>query len=400
MTTVLRGRPHIFVQRLYDATAAAPDSRHTPRMSNLQSELNGYPVHALGLLIRLDLLINKVAATMPGDAPGERGYNAIGSLRVGIGNGAHLFVRDVRGSALALDSKRICGFEFGAGYGVFTDADATNQAHTREIFVPFAHRPGVAGAEDDGAIPIAAFGDSDLQLQIGSAGALGTGITLVSCGISVDVVCAPRHKLLMPTAWQVREETTTETIAIRPIDGFLHYLEIADLMNFAPAANGNFPQGIRLTIDNAIGPLHGFDQYVRAHNFSNLFEQKGGFFGSFNAEATSQAACKSVPLVPNYGDLITKQPRGPVKIETPGRVAASMTLVYRTNGYRTEAYMDAFLRRFGTSLQELSMSGGVLEVQSARGGAPNHLIPSLPAAVRWPSIPFAALRENAALRER
>lgn len=391
----LRSAPKAYVELIYETTDSLAGKTHTPRLTDITPELNGYPLHVLGLIFRMTPKVTKVAATMASACPGFRAFNTIENVALSVGHGDHMFIRNMSGMGLRHDSIRIRGKEFNGSYQDLPDADATNAAAQEvELFVPFVHRRNVAGAEFDGAVPIQAFSDSDFSFSIGGAGAFGfAGVTLISASVQVFAVLMPYHKLLMPTAWQIREENHSETVIKRDGDGYYHYLDIVDRTTNADATLGGIYPTIQLTIDNAVmknrAPFYwSFEQRIAALQKEHSMEEENEDDPTY------------IPLIPNQFDMITRQPRGLVKVEVAGRTSTSTTLIQRTQGFRGGKYQDSFLRKFGTSTAQLAQDPNArIEVQTARGSAARLLNPSLCAALRWSNMPFAALREGAAFRE-
>lgn len=397
MSTQHRGTFRSHTKTIYSVSGALPGSSHSVRLSPIRRDINGFPVHIEGFVFQITALVNKTAASMSGACPGERVFDVLRNVTFGIGGGAHLFLRNLRGLDLWHDSRRIRGREYDTGYQDLADADATNASESRTLIVPFAHRDrSVAGAEDDGILPVAVLGDEDFSFNIGDANSVGfTGVSLVSVSVTVKAILRPHHKLLCPTAWQVRSESLTDSPILRGGSGYWQYLDLIDHDTAASRAITSVYGNIKLTIDAAEGEFRPAADFVLDEALEVSSKNPALLI-------PSPAAFTAVPIITNRRDMISRQPRGSVKIEMESRSTSRSTMISRTNGFVDSTYLEAFLARLGLSVEQLRRQAGAgarLEVQTARGGAPPHLRASLPVAIRYPGMPFSALREGEALRE-
>lgn len=394
MAAQVRGKLPPQIVQIFSVASAAPDSRHTVRLSQIRRDVNGFVTHLEGLIVTIAASLTKTASAMTGACPGERVYDVIRNVDFGIGGGAHLFLRNLRGLDLLHDSVRILGKEYESSYQDLADADASAATHTRKLFIPFAHRGRVSGAEDDGIIPAALLGDEDLSFTIGSAGCIAAGVTLVSCTVTIQAVLRFHHKLLVPTAWQVRSESTVDQPIQRAGDGYWQYLDIIDHDTALDRTITTvYPDKLKLSVDASEGTDRQAADYVEDDILATMRANPA-------FDTPSSTTFTAIPIIPNRRDLITRQPKGPVKIEFMTRTTAKTTWIARTNGYHNGAYTAAVLQRLGVTEDSLkSDAQAVVAVQSARGGAPKHLRSSLPYALTYGRMPWAVPREGAAFKE-
>lgn len=394
----IRSKPPVLRRLALSVTGALPNSKHSVKFSDLERELNGFPFAVHAVEIRVTPTYNALASAMATACPGLRAYGAIGNVNIGLSSTGHKFVRDVGGLGLRHDSIRVLGFEYDSSYSAIADADATGATTSRTIHIPFAHRANVAGAEDDGCVPLAVFRDSDFQINVGSAAAFGfTGITMTSCSFEVWLVLKPMHKVLMPTAWEVRMVPDSVRVLKDVGSGFWQYLDLVDFDNSPDTSLTGVYGKLKLVIENAVFDSRAVSDFVSEQNYFTRKKQVG--YATQNPGAPTY-----IPLVPNQFDMISRQPRGMVKVEIESRQTEESYMISRTNGFRDGKFVYEFLRLLGANPADFTSpaSGARLEIQSARsgktGGASEVLWPSLPAAVVWPDNPFSGLREGAAFK--
>jgi hypothetical protein len=394
MVAQVRGKLPPQIVQIFSVASAAPDSKHTVRLSQIRRDVNGFVTHLEGLLVTLTPNVTKTAAAMTDVCPGERLYDVIRNVDFGIGGGAHLFLRNLRGLDLLHDSTRILGTEYESSYQDLADADAAAADHVRKLFIPFAHRGRLSGAEDDGIIPAALLGDEDFSFSIGSAGCIAAGVALNSCSVKIEAVLKYHHKLLVPSAWQVRSESTVDQPIQRAGDGYWQYFDIIDHDTaLTRVITSVYPDKLKLSVDASEGTDRQASDYVEDDILATKRANPA-------LDVPSTSAFTAIPIIPNRRDLITRQPKGPVKIEFMTRTTAKTTWIARTNGFHTGAYTAAVLSRLGVTEEALKADAQcVLAVQSARGGAPKHLRSSLPYALTYGRMPWAVPREGAAFKE-
>lgn len=374
--------PKTVYRQIHHQTTVALGARITPSLDSVQKELAGFPLHVRGMLITYVLSVTTVAASMPALMAG---WKLWGALRVLFSMGTHRFIPELPGTALYHDSRRMFTHVPGLQKpGNLPDADSGPASITLQMYVPFALPQAPDGAERDGVIPVAALRDGDLVFQIGSGSDLNhTGVSYTVTSLTVDFLMEPLHQLRVPTAWGIRRADSAQKVLLLQPQGFLYYLDLFDPTVTTPLVDPNTYGRVQVTIGSGLLESNTIAELQRAYEIAAV-EAVGLGDGSFGV---SQTAPDAVSVIrPYWGGLITRQPRGAVKIDLPDKSVSQYAVQYRERGMRTDEFRRFVYGRLGVG------PGVKSEVRASKKSAPSWLIPHLDEHVRWPGMPFAALQ--------
>lgn len=379
--------PRTQVYPLTSGEVLAPGARFTPKLENLPRDVNGFPAHVLGMYVRLVITYSAVAATMAQAAQGWRLFNAIQSWTLKVKD--HSFFDQLRGERLYHDSRRMALSDVITAPSTIADADAANTVVTCDLYVPFANPRPPFGAEYDGAIPVACLRPGDLQLIMSASTGLGiSGLTWSTATLSLWAEIHHGTQLRIPTPWsvKVREDSST-TISETP-NGFLHYVDFFD-SHAMEVPNASAYTGLRVAIGDAELPAQTFTDRCLEHNIN--VGKKGVV-----STALSLSAPEFLPLIrPGAGELLTRQPRGKMRIQFTARPNITTSAIqYREHGVRSDAYMRGMYERLEA---KAPIS---IETRSAKKHAPTWLQPHLDASVAWPRMEYGGVAERASFRGR
>lgn len=392
--TKIREIPKSFQHEFHRQTAIPLGSQIAPRLETVPRDLSGFPLHARGMVITLVLSVTTVAATMPVLMAGYKLWNA---LRVSLTVGQHRFLPDISAVHLFQDSRRMQPHHahFGAPADL-ADADTSNVATVLRMYVPFALPAAPHGAEYDGVIPIAMLRDGDMVVQIGSGSDLShAGVTYTVTSLAMEFELEPLPRLRVPTAWAVRraQAGSLNDLLFQP-SGFLYYLSLMEPTINTPLIDPALYGRVEVAVGS--GQLRSMtieqlqNQYALAvtRALGLSIAQVSPVIPRGDAANTAPDTCELIR--PYWRDLVSRQPKGAVKISLPDKSGSltSWGVTYRERGTRYDRYRQEVYARLGVSG---SASEVQVEVRSAKKSAPDHLVPHLDEAIYWPGQPFAAL---------
>lgn len=360
------------------------------RWEDQPKEVNGRPLHLLGLVLTMAIQYDAVAASMPSAFPGKRLFDLISRFTFKMGT--HVFIDSLRGLHLYHDQMRMMG-----GVSVFdapsdvADGDATNATATLRLYIPVALPYAASGAEFDGAIPVAALRSEDMEAVFTSSGAFQevtfAGLTLDSVTVTVEAYMAALTQVRIPTGWRVTHlQGVTDLERSFPTKGFLSYLDVYDThAATTPDASSTIYGDVALAIGAGQQDPLSTAALVRRMNIENRMANP--------AAANVTNSPEFVPLIRTQArGLATRQPIGRVRVKLASRATYTSTRYqWRERGTRTDELMRIFAERLG-----ISKDGLVVKARTSKKtpDLDGWLRPHFDASVSWAGVPFAALRET------
>lgn len=384
-----RENPKAFSLNIAKSAAPALSSVIVPQLASMPRALNGFPLHVTHLLITLTVAFATTANTMEKSMPPIKVYNALRS--VGLKIGAHRFIPDLRGAEVAHDSRRMNVGHVFTVPAALPDADAT-PSRTFTLAIPIGLPASAVGAERDGVIPVCALRDGDLEIVLAGANdAQHAGVVITAItDLTVDVRLEPLHQLRVPTAWGVRraEAGDVKDLLLNP-SGFMYYLDLFDPRQETPA----IAPAVYGPIEIAIGQAELKRQEVR--QLANLHElEVARHLAGAGYAPVSTTAPEYLPIARSYwNDLVTRQPRGNVKVSLPDKVGlTTWSAYYRERGVMSREYQVEMLTRIGVPA-DIDPAKVRAESRAAKKRAPAWLVPHLDLSLTWEGMPYPAIAE-------
>jgi len=262
-----------------------------------------------------------------------------------------------------------------------------------QLYIPFTHPQAAEGAELDGALPVAALRRDDIKVKLSSGDFGGfPGVTFNNLD-TFKVFCHWRahHKVLVPPYWRIRTQNEArKKFNIDPGPGYLYYL---DLFDTEESSGWDFDHSDYADLQVLVGQgrLEQWDSPATPAMLHNLAARRH----DLGADTLDTSAPEWVPLIRELrnGALASKQPRGKAQFRAGTRSSHDeTTLQWRVRGTRTDSWRAAIFKRLGIP------SGGRMGQQliAARGDhVPPAIVPHVPEAVVWPSMPYPAVVDHA-----